>query len=69
MHCTGNSCLSQEDEAALRMTADDLLEVHGAGSHPAGFAHPLAIKIMAEIGVDISDRRSKHMSKFLSKPV
>ncbi len=51
------------------MTADDLLEVHGAGSHPAGFAHPLAIKIMAEIGVDISDRRSKHMSKFLSKPV
>jgi len=40
-----------------------------AGSKPAGYVHPLGIKAMAEIGIDISDHRSKHLDEFLSDQV
>jgi ATP-dependent Clp protease ATP-binding subunit ClpB len=52
--CTGNSCRSHMAESILRVAAGDLLDVHSAGSKPAGYVHPLAIKAMAEIGIDIS---------------
>ena len=39
------------------------------GSKPAGYVHPLAIQAMAEIGIDISGHRSKHLDEFLSQPV
>lgn len=67
--CTGNSCRSQMAEAFLRAAVGDFLEVHSAGSSPAGFVHPLAIKVMAEIGLDISHHRSKPLSEFLERPV
>ena len=67
--CTGNSCRSHIAEGILRATAGDLLDVQSAGSHPAGFVHPFAIKVMAEIGIDISRHRSKHLNEFLSQPV
>jgi len=63
--CTGNSCRSHLAEGLLRASAGDLFEVHSAGSKPAGYVHPLAIRVMQEIGVDISGHRSKHMSEFL----
>ena len=56
-------------EGLLRQAAGDLLDVHSAGSNPAGYVHPLAIKAMAEIGIDISAHTSKHMNDFLDKDV
>jgi arsenate reductase len=67
--CTGNSCRSHLAEGILRQAAGDLITVQSAGSKPAGFVHPLAIAAMAEIGIDISSHRSKHLSKFLTQPV
>jgi arsenate reductase len=67
--CTGNSCRSHLAEGILRAAAGDFLNVQSAGSKPAGFVHPLAIKIMAEIGIDISKHHSKHMNEFLNRDV
>jgi arsenate reductase len=67
--CTGNSCRSHLAEGILRAAAGDLVEVASAGSKPAGFVHPLAIEVMKEIGIDISEHRSKHLGEFLDRPV
>src|SRR5438874_11806830 len=67
--CTGNSCRSQMAEGFLRAAAGEVLDVQSAGSNPAGYVHPLAIKVMAEIGIDISKHHSKHMNEFLDAPV
>ena len=67
--CTGNSCRSHLAEGLLRSLAGDLFDVHSAGSKPAGYVHPLAIRAMAEVGIDISTHRSKHMTEFLDRPI
>jgi arsenate reductase len=67
--CTGNSCRSHLAEGFLRSVAGDVLNVQSAGSNPAGYVHPLAVKVMQEIGIDISGHRSKHMNDFLSQSV
>ena len=67
--CTGNSCRSHVAEGILRHAAGDFLDVQSAGSKPAGYVHPLAIKALAEIGIDISAHRSKHMDEFLVRDV
>ena len=36
-------------------------QAQSAGSSPAGFVHPLAIRVMSEIGIDIGSQRSKHV--------
>jgi len=67
--CTGNSCRSHMAEAILRDAAGDLIEVHSAGSKPAGYVHPKAIAAMAEIGMDISAHTSKNMNDFLDRNI
>ncbi len=67
--CTGNSCRSHMAEGFLCRSAGDLVNVQSAGSRPAGQVHPLAIKVMAEAGIDISGHRSKHLKEFLDQPV
>ncbi len=67
--CTGNSCRSHLAEGILRDYAGDLLEVHSAGSKPAGFVHPKAIHVMREIGIDLSGHASKPMAVFLDKKI
>jgi arsenate reductase (thioredoxin) len=67
--CTGNSCRSHLAEGLLRAAAGDWLDVQSAGSKPAGYVHPLAIRVMKEIGIDISGHHSKHMNDFLQQPV
>ena len=67
--CTGNSCRSHLAEAILRAAAGHLFEVASAGSKPAGYVHPLAIRALAEIGIDASAHRSKHLSEFLDRNV
>ena len=65
--CTGNSCRSHMAEGILRAAAGDLVEVHSAGSRPAGYVHPMAVRVLREIGIDISAHTSKHMNEFLSR--
>ncbi|MDP3073840.1 MAG: arsenate reductase ArsC [Opitutaceae bacterium] len=67
--CTGNSCRSHMAEGILRAAAGDLVEVHSAGSKPAGYVHPKAIQVMKEIGIDISAHTSKHMTEFLNRDI
>ena len=67
--CTGNSCRSHLAEGILRASAGALLNVQSAGSKPAGYVHPMAVRAIAEIGIDISSHRSKHLNEFLDKPV
>ena len=58
--CTGNSCRSQMAEGLLRNRAGDRFEVASAGTRPAGL-DPTAVRSMAEIGIDISSHKSKHV--------
>lgn len=67
--CTGNSCRSHMAEGLLRRAAGDLIEVHSAGSKPAGYVHPKAIAVLAEIGIDISAHTSKSMNEFLDRDI
>lgn len=67
--CTGNSCRSHMAEGVLRAAAGDVVEVHSAGSKPAGYVHPKAIQVMREIGIDLSSHTSKHMKEFMSTPI
>lgn len=67
--CTGNSCRSHLAEGILRAAAGQVLTVQSAGLKPVGFVHPMAIKVMSEIGIDISKHRSKHLSEFLNQKI
>jgi arsenate reductase len=67
--CTGNSCRSHMAEGILHAAAGDLIDVHSAGSNPAGFVHPKAIRVLKEIGIDISAHTSKHMNTFLDRQI
>src|ERR1700679_2486292 len=67
--CTGNSCRSHLAEGFLRAAAGDVLDVQSAGSKPAGYVHPMAIKVMQEVGIDISQHTSKHMNQFLDQKI
>jgi arsenate reductase (thioredoxin) len=66
--CTGNSARSQMAEGLLRHFAGEQFEVFSAGTKPAGL-NPLAVKAMREIGIDISDHRSKNVSEFLGASI
>ena len=63
--CTGNSCRSHLAEGILKKKLGDAFRIESAGSKPAGYVHPLAIKALAEIGIDVSGNRSKHLDEFI----
>lgn len=65
--CTGNSCRSQMAEAWLNRLGQGNVEAFSAGSRPAGYVHPLAVRVMAETGMDISGHRSKPINDFLGQ--
>ncbi|MFM7180845.1 MAG: arsenate reductase ArsC [Verrucomicrobiales bacterium] len=67
--CTGNSCRSHMAEGILQKALGPDFEVTSAGSKPAGYVHPLAIRALAEIGIDISTHESKHLDTFLTREV
>ena len=56
--CTGNSCRSQMAEAWTQVLKGDQLEAYSAGTQPKG-VDPRAVKAMAEVGIDISNQKSK----------
>ena len=60
--CTGNSCRSQMAEGWARHLKGDVIEPYSAGIETHGL-NPLAVKVMAEAGVDISGQRSKKVDE------
>jgi len=60
--CTGNSCRSQMAEGWARHLKGDIIESYSAGIETHGL-NPLAVKAMAEAGVDISAQRSKSVEE------
>ena len=65
--CTGNSCRSQMAEGWARHLKGDLMDVYSAGIETHGL-NPDAVKVMAEVGVDISRHRSKHVDELKDVP-
>ena len=51
-------------EGWLRQLGGGRYESLSAGAKPAGYVHPLAIQVMAEVGVDIAGNRSKSIAEF-----
>jgi protein-tyrosine-phosphatase len=64
--CTGNSCRSQMAESLARALGGGKVEVHSAGAAPEP-VHPLAVKSMAEVDIDISRQKSKSLAGFLAQ--
>ncbi len=64
--CTGNSCRSQMAEGFLKSFYPDLY-VRSAGTNPSGNVHPKAIKVMKEIGVDISAGKPENVDQYLGE--
>lgn len=62
--CTGNSCRSQMGEGFLRELGGQAFEAHSAGTEIAERVHPLAVKAMAEVGIDISDQEPKDLGRY-----
>ena len=61
--CTHNACRSQMAEGLLRALSGGRYESYSAGTEPSG-VNPYSIKVMAEIGIDISRHTSKSVKEF-----
>lgn len=61
--CTGNSARSQMAEGLLNHLSHGRWEVRSAGIFPS-YVHPLAIRVIGEIGIDISKQTSKSIDQF-----
>ena len=65
--CTGNSCRSQMAAGWLRHLAP-AWEVASAGTQPSNQVHPLAVQVMAEVGIDLSQQRPLSVNQFINQP-
>ncbi len=65
--CTGNAARSQMAEGLANALHADVIEAVSAGSRPTGWVHPLAIRALAEIGIDIQSAESKSAELFLDE--
>ena len=66
--CTGNSCRSQMAEALWESLGAGRWQAESAGSRPSGYVHPLAIRAMGELGIDIAAYVSKSLDAFRDQP-
>lgn len=66
--CTGNSCRSQMAQGIMNKIGGDRFEAFSAGSHPAGYVHPLAIETIREMGIDIASNVSKSLDEYVGQP-
>jgi protein-tyrosine-phosphatase len=62
--CAKNSARSQMAEGFARHFGRGRVEAASAGDHPADELHPLAVKVMQEVGVDIAEQRAKNLERF-----
>ena len=60
--CVANSARSQMAEGLARAVLGKDFSIQSAGSSPS-FVHPLAIQVMQELGIDISQQKSKSVSE------
>src|SRR3990172_6326408 len=65
--CTGNSARSQMAEAIVNSRQGGEWQAQSAGTHPAGYVHPLAVRALAEIGID-HHGRSKSVDEMRDVP-
>ena len=65
--CTGNSRRSQMAEAIVNAQLKDEWEAVSAGTKPAGYVHPNALRALREIGIEHAGR-SKHVDEFRAVP-
>lgn len=65
--CTGNSCRSQMAHGFMQ-SLDDNITVCSAGTKPAECIHPLAVKVMNEVGIDISSHTPQSVDDYLQLP-
>lgn len=65
--CTHNSARSQMAEGLLRYLGSERFEVFSAGTE-AAHVRPMAIQIMGELGIDISQQQSKTLERYLDEP-
>jgi arsenate reductase len=63
--CTGNSCRSQMAQGFLK-SFDSKIEVQSAGTIPASKINSIAVKVMFEAGIDISQNKPKNVSRYLN---
>lgn len=66
--CTGNSCRSQMAEGWTRHLKGDRIRPLSAGLMAKGL-NPLAVKVMAELGVDISEQTSDKLDRYLDQSI
>ncbi len=64
--CTGNSCRSQMAHGFLE-SFDDNIDVYSGGTAPAPQVNQTAVKVMNEIGLDISNHTPDHVDKFVNE--
>ena len=50
--CTGNSCRSQLAEALVNHFLSEHWQAFSAGTRPSGYVHPLALRVLAELGIE-----------------
>src|SRR5688572_19237051 len=62
--CVENANRSQMAEAFARLHGGDDVEAFSAGSRPSGMVNPRAVEFMREVGIDLSQNRSKSLSEF-----
>lgn len=60
--CVHNSCRSQMAEGWAKKIGSDILEVYSAGTEDYPEVKPLAVKVMEEAGVDMSEHKPKLLS-------
>lgn len=65
--CTGNSCRSQMAEAIVNNRLSPEWQAFSAGTHPAGYVHPNALFVLAEIGIQ-HHGQSKDVSEYKDIP-
>jgi len=65
--CTGNSCRSQMAEGMVKHYLSKRWKAYSAGTHPNSPVHPMAIRAMAEFGIDISKKKVKRVDKYKDK--
>ncbi|MCW8984602.1 MAG: arsenate reductase ArsC [Thermoanaerobaculales bacterium] len=66
--CTGNSCRSQMAEGWVNHELGETWEAWSAGTKPAEGVHPLAVRAMVEVEVDISRGRPELVDVYLDQP-
>jgi arsenate reductase len=65
--CTANAARSQMAEGLARARHGDMVDFVSAGSRPAGWVHPDAIRALADIDIDIANATSKAADDFINE--